>query len=132
MFKAEDIMCKKVISVRADTNIYEAMNIMLENKISGLPVVDGCTQLMGIISEKDILRILVEGEVSADKKVADYMKHDVISFHPQDSIVDICEFLMKNPYRRVPIIDRGRIVGIIARRDIIHLILKLKSKGKSG
>ncbi|MCU0665622.1 MAG: CBS domain-containing protein [Candidatus Omnitrophica bacterium] len=132
MFKIEDIMSRSIVTVKKDTNIYDAMNMMLEHKISGLPVVDDNMRLEGIISEKDILKILVDGQVTDTQKVADYMRSEVVSFCPQDSVVQVCEFLIQNPFRRVPILKDGILVGIVARRDIISLILRLRSKIKKS
>lgn len=130
MFKAESIMMKEVISVYPETPIYDAMNIMVDNKVSGLPVVDHENHLVGILSEKDVLRLLIDEDVNDVQTVAKFMNDKVVAFSPDSSIVSICEFLLQNPFRRVPIISENKLVGVIARRDIITFILKLRSKQK--
>jgi CBS domain-containing protein len=126
MFEAKNIMTKEVVTVSQDTPVYEAMRLLIDKHISGLPVVDEHNKLAGIITEKDMLRILIDTDSSANKAVSDYMKKDVATFPPHESIVNICEFLIKNNYRRVPIVKDGILVGVISRRDIISFILKLR------
>ena len=128
MFNAELVMKKDMITVSPDTPIFDAMKTLVSKGISGLPVVDKDMNLLGIITEKDMLPLLVNREDGEEKQgVADFMNHDVKFFKPTDTLVDICDFLIKNPYRRVPIVKDGKLVGIIARRDILAFILKLQS-----
>ena len=100
MFEAENIMNKEVITVKMSTFIYDAMNILVEKKVSGLPVVDDHYNLVGIITEKDILKYLLDKDVKPDQLVSDYVNTDVKFFKPTDSIVAICEFyiLLRTPY----------------------------------
>ncbi len=128
MFEAEHIMNKDVITVAIDTPIYEAMNLLVQHKISGLPVIDAQQRLRGIITEKDIIRFLLDENVDERQSVADYMNKDVKSFSPKESVVSIAEFFVNNPFRRVPIVENGKMLGIVARRDIILLMLKIRGK----
>ncbi len=128
MFEAEHIMSKTVITVAIDTPIYEAMNLLVQHKISGLPVIDAQQRLRGIITEKDVIRFLLDENVDERQSVADYMNKDVKFFSPKDSVVSIAEFFVNNPFRRVPIVENGKMLGIVARRDIIVLMLKIRGK----
>ncbi len=115
--KAKDIMKCAVIVIRKDESVYEAIRLMIGKSISGLPVVDD-TGLVGIISEKDLLKLLFDKEFLPGI-VKDYMTKDVVSFDEEDSVLDVCHSLMTNHFRRVPILRRGNIVGIISRADLI-------------
>ena len=115
--KAKDIMRCAVIVVRKDESVYEAIRLMIEKNISGLPIVDD-TGLVGIISEKDLLKLLFDKEFLPGI-VEDYMTREVVSFDEEDSVLDVCHSLMTNHFRRVPILRRGNIVGIISRADLI-------------
>lgn len=127
MFKAKEIMKTGVITVKRKTETYEAIRILVENNITGLPVVNDDMTLAGIISEKDVLRLLYEME---DKpgNVEDFMTEKVISFDKEDSLIDIAESLIKNDFRRVPILEEGKLVGILSRKDVIACILRLRHK----
>lgn len=128
MLPIKSIMTKEVITVRPETPIYEAMQLLLKHRISGMPVVDEENRLRGILTEKDVLRILLyRTDVELKETVADYMTKEVVSFTEDDSAILICQFFMKSPIRRVPIVRDGKLIGIVSRRDIISLILEAKN-----
>ena len=129
MFKAKEIMKTGVITVKKETGIYETIRILMENNITGLPVVNDDMTLAGIISEKDVLRLLYNIE---DKpgNVENFMTKNVVSFDQEDSAIDVTESLIKNDFRRVPILEEGKLIGILSRKDIIAYILKLRHKDK--
>jgi CBS domain-containing protein len=127
MFRAKSIMKTDVISVDKDTEIYEAIRIMVESNITGLPVVNDDRTLAGIITEKDVLKLLYDFEDVPDT-VGGFMTEQVTCFDQEDSLIDIADSFTRNHFRRVPILDKGRLVGIISRKDIIGYILKLRHK----
>ena len=131
IFKAKTIMTTNVASVKRQTQIYEAIRILVEKNITGLPVVNDDMTLAGIISEKDVLRLLYDIE---DKpgNVEDFMTENPSSFDHEDSLIDVAECLIKNNFRRVPITSEGKLVGIVSRKDIIKYILELRQKVKAG
>lgn len=125
MFKAKQIMTADIACVKKDTPVYEAMKILVDKGVTGLPVVSDDMRLLGIISEKDMLQLLYETRV--DKMlVGDLMTSEVATFDEEDDLVDICECLIKRNFRRVPIVSQGKLVGIISRRDVIKYILKVR------
>ncbi len=127
MTTAKELMNTGVITIGPDEDICEAMRMMALNNITGLPVVDDRGRLVGIITEKDILVLLcnhleepaLDGAIG---RVGEFMTRHVVCFHPEDSLADIAESLSTNNFRRVPILDQGRLVGIISRRDVIRHI----------
>lgn len=132
MFTAEEIMTKDVISVKKDTPIREAMELMLNHKISGLPVVDDDLNLVGVISEKDVVSLLYDIDNLESQKVYNFMTERPICFDIDDGLVEICDFFSKNLFRRVPITSDGKLVGIISVPDIIQYTLNInKEKYKS-
>lgn len=130
MFKAETVMKSDVITVTRDTPIYEAIRILVESDITGLPVVNDDMTLAGIITEKDVLKLLYDNR-DEPGNVEDYMTEDVIRFEHQDSIIDIARSFMDNHFRRVPIVADGKLVGIVSRKDIIAYMLKLRRENKA-
>jgi CBS domain-containing protein len=130
MFKASTIMTTDLICVNKETEIYKAIESMVEENITGLPVVNEDMSVAGIISEKDVLDLLCNMEDHPDT-VEHYMTHDPICFDADDSLIDIAECFIKNHFRRVPILSDGKLVGIISRRDIVAYILKLRHKDKA-
>ncbi len=128
MLKAEEAMNRNIITVEKDTPIIQAMEAMLKNKISGVPVVEGDMKLVGILSETDVVglayQVLYESDSLENRKVRHFMTERVVSFDKDDNLFDVCDFLAKNLFRRVPITSGGRVVGIISIPDIIEYLLK--------
>ena len=124
-FQAKDVMQCGLLTVKRETPIYEAMEIIATRNITGLPVVDDGMNLVGIVSEKDVLRLLCDPNAKLGN-AEDFMTEEVVSFNHEDSVFDICDCLVNNNFRRVPILNQGRIVGIISRVDLILYILKNK------
>jgi len=126
MLKAKHIMTKDVICVKKDTPIYQALELMAEHKITGIPVIEDDMSLVGIISEKDVLHLFHADKGQEEKTVSDFMTKPAIYFDESESLLDVCKFLAKNIFRRVPITTKGKLVGIIDRGDIIAHIVKAK------
>lgn len=147
--KVKDIMNRKIITCQAGASISEASKLLRENKISGMPVMDG-DEMVGIISESDILRLLSredEGQLwlpspfeifevpfrdimkwekmhanvedISEKKISDFMKKDVRKISPEDSVEDAAWLMTHHRINRLPVVDGERLVGIVTRGDII-------------
>ncbi len=127
IFRARDIMTTGILSVEMDTSVMEVIENIVESNVTGLPVVNSDMSLAGVITEKDVLKLSCDME-KINGKVADHMTKDVKYFKPDDSLIDICDCLIKNPFRRVPILDnRKRIIGLLSRRDMISFILQRRA-----
>ena len=131
MFKVEEVMRKGVVTVKMDMPIYEAVEIMLSNEISGVPVVDDQMHLVGVLSEKDVVNLLYDSGYSSKKVVNDFMTRPPIAFEQDASLLDVCDFLAKNLFRRIPITHQKKVVGIISVPDILKCAMKLRESRKS-
>ncbi|MFA0735661.1 MAG: hypothetical protein OGMRLDGQ_002161 [Candidatus Fervidibacter sp.] len=116
---AKDIMTTKVVTVKPSTSIEDAARLLVRRKISGVPVVDekDKTKVVGILTEADLL-----AAPSGAKTVADVMKKRVVSVSPDTSVDEIAEILVKKKIKRVPVIDAGKLVGIVSRIDVLRAI----------
>jgi CBS domain-containing protein len=128
MLRAKDVMSTDVVSVKEDDPIFEAVKLLVENNISGLPVVDDDMTLTGILSEKDLVNLFYEQEYADGKTVSDYMTHPAVSFDDNNALINVCNFLVKNIFRRVPVTSGGKLVGIISIQDILKSVLKLRQQ----
>src|SRR3989338_5423890 len=126
MFSVKSVMTTDVVSVQRNTPVYEAIEKLSLHRVSGLPVVDEDMNVVGILSEKDVLKILIDQNANLKESVENYMSTEVISFKEDDSATDVCKFFIKSHIRRVPIVRDNKLVGIISRRDIVNLILDAK------
>jgi CBS domain-containing protein len=120
---AKDVMKYGLLTVKKTTYIYEAMGLLARKNVTGLPVVDDRMNLIGVISEKDMLKLLDNSNAKSGI-VQDYMTRNVISFDWDASLFEICQCLINNNFRRVPILDCGKLIGIITRSDIMAYIMK--------
>jgi CBS domain-containing protein len=84
-------------------------------------------KLIGIVSEKDIIRLLCDPDAKAGL-VQDCMTREVVSFDWDDSLFEVCHCLINNNFRRIPILEKGRLTGIVSRRDIMAYIMKNRSR----
>ena len=127
MLKAKDIMTRDVISVRTDTPIFDAIELLVKNKITGMPVVKEDMTLVGILTEKDALRLFYSLEDDKHKTVEDFMTRPAVHYNENESLQAICDFMMINYFRRIPVTSiKGKIVGIISRPDVIEYIIQSK------
>ncbi|TXB61493.1 CBS domain-containing protein [Phaeodactylibacter luteus] len=126
-----DYMATSLITFRKDTDIREAIDVLLDKKISGAPVLDQDGQLIGMLSEADCLRILVEGPynqepASSKLSVKDYMSTQIKTIAASKSVLDAAYEFVRSGYKRLPVVDAGRLVGQISRVDILRAIQKME------
>lgn len=129
MLVAKDVMTKQVICIKKDTPIFEAIKLMVQNSITGVPVVEDDMTLVGMLSEQDVLRLFRTYEDEKDRTVSDFMTQPVVHFEEHEPLQDICYCLRDNPIRRVPITLKGKVSGVISRSDILKRILDLAEQG---
>ena len=122
MNETKAIMTTEVITVGRRTPIYEALEILLENDITDISVVNDNITLVGIITEKDILKLLSVLE-NDSAIVEDFMTKVVVSFDQEEVLIAICECLIRNNFRSIPIASQGKLAGILSRKDIIRYII---------
>lgn len=131
MLRAKEIMTRKTISVKPNTPIYEALQLAVKHGISGMPVVKDDMTLTAILSEKDLIKLFYDQKDAQNKTVSDFMTQPAVHFEEDESLVDICDFLIKNIFRRVPITSNGKLVGIISIRDILAYVLELRDQASA-
>jgi CBS domain-containing protein len=115
---ASDIMTRKVATIRPEASAQEAAQLLDEKRISGAPVVDAESKIIGIITEADII-----SKVNRDGLcVADIMSHDVIAISEETPVSEIAALLTERKIKRVPVVCDGKLVGIVSRADIVHAV----------
>ncbi|MHC4438532.1 MAG: CBS domain-containing protein [Planctomycetota bacterium] len=124
MLEAKDIMTKQVVCIRKDTPIFEAIRMMADNNITGIPVVNDDSTLVGMLSEQDVLRLFHTYDDEQDRTVNDFMTQPAIHFEEDEPLLDVCYCLRDNSIRRVPITLNGKVSGVISRSDILKRILQ--------
>lgn len=128
MFNIMDVVTKIVICTRPEMAIYDAIRTMANRNLTCLPVVDADLKLIGILSEKDVVKLLYETQERADQTVEDYMSTDIVSLDTKSNLIDLCDCLVNSNFRSVPVTDDGKLCAIASRSDLIKGILRVKQQ----
>jgi len=129
--QAQTIMKRDVITLQPQDTLDKAIELLVEKKITGIPVVNEDRTLAGIITEKDILVYMLEQDAITrltDSNMCEHtvyhaMTEKVVTFQKETPLSEICKCLARHEFRRVPIVDsQDKLVGIISRKDIIAVI----------
>ena len=120
--KVRDYMTTRLVSFAPDTNVVEAMDSFLKNRISGAPIVDAEGNMVGILSEVDLMQVVVQDSYYDESVgiVSDYMRTEVDTIDPEMDIYTLAEKFIKEHRRRYPVVSNGKLVGQISRRDVLR------------
>ena len=115
-------MSTKLISLTPDMDILDASHLFLKHDISGAPVVDENGKLVGILTVRDCFKTTLDACYYSEfgGKVSEFMTTDVDTVSPDTSIPDIAEIFLHSRYRRFPVLEEGRLVGLISRKDVLR------------
>src|SRR3954470_4087623 len=144
--KVSDIMTHPVITVTPETTVGAAAELMLEHRVSGLPVVNTAGAIVGIVTEGDLLRraetgterrrarwlefLIAPGRLASEyahahgRRIDEVMTDTVLTVGPADAVADLIDLLERRRIKRVPVIDRGRLVGIISRANLVRALVR--------
>lgn len=151
--QAKDVMTPRVISVGPKATILEGIRLMLQNKISGLPVLDRAGGLIGIVTEGDFLRraetgtqprrprwlefLLGPGALAAEyvhahgRKIEEVMTRDPVTVHEDAELQDVVQIMEKRRIKRVPVMRGGEVVGIVSRANLLHALASLARESQA-
>lgn len=147
-----EIMSHRVISVEPDATIAQAVRLMLQNRISGLPVMTAKGELVGIVSEGDLLRraefgtqrqrprwlefLVGPGKLAEEyvyttgRKVREVMSETVHTTEPTTPLQHVVELMEKYRIKRLPVIEAGKVVGIVTRANLLHALASLAREAR--
>jgi len=119
---------KYLITFQPDTDIYHAIEMLVNRAISGAPVVSGKGELVGILSEKDCLKVMLQMGMHGTPSgaVSEYMSADVKTIDQSQSVIDAVQAFQKSYFRRFPVTDGKKLVGLITRRDMLRAIKEMQ------
>ena len=120
----KDYMATKLVTLHPDDDILVAAHTMIKHDISGAPVVDRQGELIGILTERDCMRAALQAEYYGTRggPVRDYMSAEVVTVSPDESILVVAKMLTEGRFNRYPVVEHGRLVGHISRRDVMRAL----------
>jgi CBS domain-containing protein len=122
MLTAGAIMSANLIMTGPEASIEEAIALLLNEQISGLPVVDRAGRLVGVITEFALLAVAYDQRVK-NQTVSEHMTTEVITVDVDDPISRVADLCIVHRVRRLPVMKDGRLAGIIARRDVLRALV---------
>ncbi len=134
IYKVEDYMDKTFLTLSADMDVYQAVDLLLEKVQTSAVVIDENKKVVGILSEKDCLKLLTGGSYFQlpGGKVKNFMTTDVFCVPPYTDIFQLADMFMKHYFRRIVITDpKNRVLGQITRRDLLRIIKELHKKSET-
>jgi predicted transcriptional regulator len=123
MLTAGAIMTPDLVTVRPEASIDQAIELLLREQISGLPVVDDDGRLVGVITEFALLAVAYDRRVK-NHKVSNHMTRELITVEVDDPVSRVADLCIVHRVRRVPVMQNGRLVGVIARRDVLRALVE--------
>jgi CBS-domain-containing membrane protein len=135
--RAHDIMSRPVYSVRTTDTVESAAALLTEKKVTAAPVIDEAGELVGMVSEGDLLwhrvpedptahmwRGVSDGPDERPRVVADVMSGSPVTTWPDADVADVAQMMLRHDIRSVPVVDHGDLVGIVSRRDILRTVVR--------
>lgn len=119
--RVSDVMSNHIAPVRCGTPLTEVVKALLENHISGLPVVDANRHLLGFVSEQDCIHALLVSSYhcEGDPIVDDVMFHEPLTISPGTAIVDLAQMLGAGKPKVYPVVENGKLIGIVTRTAVL-------------
>ena len=128
----KDYMAASLVTFTPEMDVMKAIRKLVENRISGAPVIDEHGNLIGVLSEKDCLKVCLNATYHNEcgGKVSEFMTGDVTAIDADTSIPEIAEMFLTTPFRRYPVVEDNRLVGQISRRDVLRALEALAQTHK--
>ncbi len=120
----DDYMTRTLTQFLPEENIHAAAKTLLDQRISGAPVVDKSGQLVGVLSKKDCLQVVYNASYHKDwgGRVDEYMSREVHTIESGTDIVTVADLFVESNFRRFPVMENGQMVGQISRQDILRAL----------
>jgi CBS domain-containing protein len=118
-----DVMSLRVVSVRPDESVQLSIARMMEENVGSVAVCEG-NRLVGIFTERDVLRLAGDGGQLADLKVGDVMTTGVITISPDDDVVAAAHLMGERRIRHLPVVQDGNLLGVLGIREVMRTLVE--------
>lgn len=126
MLTARAIMTENVVTIDKNATIQEAIELLLKKRISGLPVIDEDGQLIGIVTEFALLAIAYDQKVREDS-IDKHMTTELFIVSPEDPVNKVADLCLVHRVRRVPVVENGKLLGLVSRRDVLQALYEAEA-----
>ena len=123
----KDYMTRTLITFKPDSDVLDAVHALVTHRIAGAPVVDDAGNLIGMLSEFDCMKVVLDASYHGNwgGPVKDYMTTDTRTVAAEMNIIDLAQEFIQHGYRRFPVLDDNRLVGQISRRDVLRALQQI-------
>ena len=123
-----DYMTKRMVTLKEDFDVVEAIRILLDHKITCAPVINEQGRLLGMFSEKDSMKVVLESAYNQGVvgRVGEFMTRDIMSVDANSSILDLAEKFQASTVRSFPVFDGSDLVGVVSRTDVLKALTSIK------
>jgi CBS domain-containing protein len=124
---ARDFMTKRLVTLSPEMDVFDAVQRLLKNRISGAPVVESDGTYLGVFSEKCAMQVLLDAayEQLPSNQIRLFIDDDAQTIDPDTQLLSIAQVFLLTSYRRLPVLEGGRLVGQVSRRDVMRASLDL-------
>lgn len=122
----KDHMTKNPLTLAPEIEIRKAIHLLIEKGVSGAPVLDTHGCLVGVLTERDCMRVAMQAAYHGEPAglVKDYMSENPQWIGPEQSVLTVADLFINGRFHRYPVVDNGRLVGVISRRDVMQALGK--------
>jgi CBS domain-containing protein len=122
-----------VLTIRPESSLREAVQMLAEHRIGAVVVTDGAGQVVGILSERDVVRVIgKDGPGRLDDPITTVMTAKVITANGTETVPEVMELMTGGRFRHIPVVDHGRLVGIISIGDVVkHRVAEMERESQT-
>lgn len=130
---ARDLMVSRLITLDPDMDVFEAIDVLLKNRISGAPVVDRDGNYLGVFSERCSISLLLSAayDGAPTSTIRPFVDATAETISPETDLLTIAQTFLSTTSRRLPVLENGRLVGQVSRRDLLKAAHRLLDMGQS-
>lgn len=131
---ARDIMTSNLVTLSPNLDVFSAIDILLRKRISGAPVVDSWGKYQGVFSESSCMRVIVNAAYDSlpDASLMPFVDTNAPTIAPDTEMLTICQTFLDQATRRLPVLEEGRLIGQISRRDVMRKVMELSRTKQCG
>ncbi|KPK51056.1 MAG: hypothetical protein AMJ63_13315 [Myxococcales bacterium SG8_38_1] len=132
--RVRDIMVTKPLTFKPDRRLLDAVRVLVDQRLPGAPVVDGNGNLLGVLTESEFLQAVIVAGYHGESggRVADHMNRHVQTIDVDASLFDVAMLFIATSFRWFPVVDENRLVGVVARREVLRAIIDSFGRRRSG